>query len=71
MVLPTKFHPSSENKPAHIPLERGGAAAAASSLLREQRRCWLSPHPSIEGRGSWQGRQVEAERVKVKVVEER
>jgi hypothetical protein len=23
---------------AHIPLERGGAAAAASSLLREQRR---------------------------------
>jgi hypothetical protein len=37
---------------------RGGAAAATSSLLREQRRCWLSPHPSIERRGSWRGRRA-------------
>ena len=45
--------PSSEYEPAHIPLERGGAAGAATSLLRELRLCWLSPHPSEEGRGTW------------------
>jgi hypothetical protein len=43
---------------AHIPLERGGAAATASSLVRKLEGCWLSPHPSREGRGSWPGRQA-------------
>jgi hypothetical protein len=43
--------PSSEMQAAHIPSERGGAAGAASSLLRELMRCWMSPHPSEEGRG--------------------
>ena len=31
---------------------------AASSLLREQGQYWMSPHPSIEGRGSWPGGEV-------------
>ena len=35
----------------HIPLERG-AVMLVSSLLRELRYCWMSPHPSTEGRGS-------------------
>ena len=39
----------------HIPLERGGAAEAATLLLRELRHYWGSPHPSIEGRGSQVG----------------
>jgi hypothetical protein len=30
-----------------------GATGAASSLLREPRRWKSTPHPSIEGRGSW------------------
>ena len=33
-------------------MERGGAAWAASSLVREQWQWESSPHPSIEGRGS-------------------
>jgi hypothetical protein len=40
---------------AHILMERGGMAAAATSLLRELERHFLSPHPSVEGRGSWHG----------------
>jgi hypothetical protein len=48
----------SMKKPAHILLERGGARAAASSLLREPMHCLLSPHPSKEGRGSRPGRWV-------------
>jgi len=52
-------------------LGRGGAAAAAPSLLRELWQCVWSPHPSAEGRGSCGGgRQssLEAERVRAKVV---
>jgi len=39
-------------------LERGGAAGAVSSLVREPSWWKSSPHPSIEGRGSsasWTG----------------
>ena len=57
-VSPPQFPLSSKNRPAHIPVERGGAAAAESSLLRELEGCWLSPHPSIEGRGGARGRVV-------------
>ena len=34
---------------AHIPLERGGVVVPRSLLLGS---CWMSPHPSMEGRGS-------------------
>jgi hypothetical protein len=50
-----QFPPSSKNRPAHIPAERGGTAVAESSLLRMLEGCWLNPHPSTEGRGSWSG----------------
>jgi hypothetical protein len=57
-VSPPQFPSSSKNRPAHIPVERRGAAAAESSLLRELEGCWLSPHPSIEGRGGARGQVV-------------
>ena len=53
------------------PFGKGGAAAAAPSLLRELWRCLWSPHPSAEGRGSRGGGRrlrLEAERARVKVV---
>jgi len=37
-VSPSPIRPSRKLEPAHIPLERGGAAATASSLLRELER---------------------------------
>jgi hypothetical protein len=45
----------SEYQPAHIPLERGGAATARSL------RHWLScPHPERERKGRWWGGSLEA-----------
>jgi hypothetical protein len=53
--LPPQFLLLSMNRPAHIPVERGGAAVAESLFLKKLESCWLSPHPSTEGRGSWSG----------------
>ena len=41
--------PSSENKPAHTHLERGGAGAAVSSFQSELGCYLLGPYPSKEG----------------------
>jgi len=41
VLLHPQFLPSNANKPAHIPLEREGAAVVAPSLLRERGMiCW-------------------------------
>ena len=53
-VYPSPNPASNELEPP-IPLERGGADAMGLAFPSEFRHLNLSPHPSIEGRGSVQG----------------